>query len=62
MILHTFLEYYRNYAQIPKNGIKKSHTILGRHEFLNLYGKRWPKFKKVSKNSTDPSDVGTLCF
>jgi hypothetical protein len=33
----------------PKNDIKKSHIVLDKHEFLNLYEKEWPKFKKVSK-------------
>jgi hypothetical protein len=33
-------------------------------QILKLYGESWPKFKKVTKKSTDPSDVSnvTLSF
>ena len=54
-----YANYYRKGHAGPKNDIKKSHTstVLYMHEFLNLYEKEWPKFKKEN-----PSNVGTLCF
>ena len=50
----AYAHYYRNFAQIPKNDITKSHIVSDKHEFLNLYGKELPKFKKVSKIAPAP--------
>ena len=48
----------------PKNDIKKSHTstVLDMHEFLNLYEKEWPKFKKESKTVPTPRTLELLVF
>jgi hypothetical protein len=47
-----------------RSQIKKSHTVpvLERHEFLNLYGKEWPKFEKASKIVPTPRTLEVLVF
>ena len=48
----------------PYSSIKFFMELSGKwlHKVLKLYGKSWPKFKQVTKKSTDPSDFGTLSF
>jgi len=59
-----YANYYRKFTHVPKMVSKKSHTttVLDMHEFLNLYEKEWPKFKKESKTVPTPRTLELLVF